>query len=58
MQNKPAEAVGIFAQVTDIMERTLGPEHPDVASALANRAQVLRSLVSGELFGADSYCAT
>lgn len=47
----PAEAVAIFARVTEILEKTLGPEHQDVASALANRAQMLRIMVRARADG-------
>lgn len=45
-QGKCAEAVPLYRQSLGIREKTLGPEHPDVAESLNNLAGVLRSQAS------------
>ncbi|MEE9297014.1 MAG: tetratricopeptide repeat protein [Phycisphaerae bacterium] len=42
MPSNYAEAESLYQQSLAISEKTFGPEHPDVATTLANYAAVLR----------------
>ncbi len=44
-QGKYAEAEPLYERSQAIREKVLGPEHPDVAQSLNNRAGLLRSQV-------------
>ncbi|CAN0176861.1 unnamed protein product, partial [Ectocarpus sp. 12 AP-2014] len=41
-QGKYEEAEPLNARAIEILEKSLGPDHPDVATALNNRAGLLR----------------
>ncbi|CBJ32852.1 NB-ARC and TPR repeat-containing protein-likely pseudogene [Ectocarpus siliculosus] len=51
LQGKYAEAEPLYARSHAILEKVVGPEHPDVASSLNNRAKLLR--VQGKYAEAD-----
>ena len=44
-QGKFTEAEPLYGRATEIWETALGPEHPNVATALNNRAGLLESQV-------------
>lgn len=45
IQGKYAEAEPLYVRATEILEKALGPEHPNVATPLNNRAWLLRAQV-------------
>ena len=45
IQGKDEEADPLYARATEIWERALGPEHPNVATVLNNRARLLEKQV-------------
>ena len=46
-QGKYNEAELLYVRATEIQAKVLGPEHPDLASTLANRAGLLKLQVRG-----------
>ena len=46
IQGKYAEAEPLYARAIEIWEKALGPEHPNVATVLNNRAGLLRNCSS------------
>lgn len=46
LQGKHAEADPLYVRATDILETAFGPDHPQVASSLNNRAVVLADQVT------------
>ena len=50
MQGKYDEAEPLFRRAIDIGEKTLGPEHPNLATGLNNLARLLRAQVRNEQF--------
>lgn len=51
LQGKYAEAEPLHGRAAEIMEKALGPEHPDVATTLSNWAGVLKEQVIVKTFG-------
>ena len=47
-QGKYAEAEALYQRALAILEKSLGPEHPDVAQVLENYADLLRETGRGE----------
>lgn len=47
LQGKDAEADLLYLRAIDIGEKTLGPDHPDLAVRLNNRALLLKKQVRG-----------
>jgi hypothetical protein len=43
-QDRYAEAEPLFKRALAILEKALGPEHPNVATVLENRASLLRNM--------------
>lgn len=46
MQGRYAESDVLHVRIIEIGERNLGPNHPDLATMLANRALLLEKQVS------------
>lgn len=46
LQGKYVEADPLYLRAIEIGEKTLGPEHPDLATRLNNRAELLKAQVS------------
>lgn len=45
LQGRYSEAEPLYRRSLDIRERSLGPEHPDVAQSLNDQAELLRAQV-------------
>ena len=45
------EADRLYVQAIEMLEKTLGPDHPDLATLLNNRAVLFESLVSTDARG-------
>ena len=57
-QGKCAEAVPLNERATEIWMKALGPEHPTVATALNNRAALLRAQVRATRIFGEMSCYT
>ena len=55
IQGKYAEAEPLYARATEIWDKALGPDHPLVATALNNRAELL-SICSPAVLTLDAIC--
>lgn len=51
IQGKYAEAEPLYARAMDIWERALGPDHPNTAAVLNNRAGLLYRQVRTAVWG-------
>ena len=47
LQGKYDEAEPLYVRATEIREKVLGPDHPDVATALMSRAGLMQAQVRG-----------
>ena len=48
LQGEWIEAMALFERCQAIEEKALGPEHPELAKTLFNRARLLKAQVRGE----------
>lgn len=47
-QGKYAEAEPLYMRTQEIVEKSLGPDHPDVATIVSNRAELMKQQVRTE----------
>ena len=55
-QGRLDEADPLFERSLAIWEKVLGPDHPNVAASLNNRAELLQAQVSGVMYCEDMSC--